>query len=196
MISSVKRRYKQIDFSKSVGIHLRFGDKRSTRWEVIYVTPPPAKYYNNALSKVRRKENILVFSDEIEVARKHLKDLRGNDHYMEGNKDYEDLYLMSMCHDFVCSTSTLSWWGAWLNNYGDGIIVTPKEWFRPGQVIRNDDLCCDGWIQLRTCRRIVDDYRIAVLSYMLKRSKKARGNSLKDIWLKLKSFFRTTQNEF
>jgi hypothetical protein len=164
-ISAVNEKYRHIDFSKSVGLHLRLGDMLNNHRYVI----APYRYYVKALSKVRAKENILVFSDEIETARKYLQGLKGNIIYMEDNKDYEDLYLFTQCHDFICSNSTLSWWGAWLNEYEEKIIVCPKEWIRPGCGVANDDLCCNGWVPLRTTVPVLDDYRIFRLRQRLKK---------------------------
>jgi hypothetical protein len=129
---------------------------------------------------VKYKEIILVFSDEIEKAKEYLKNIRGNLVYMEGNKNYEDLYLMTLCHDFICSISTLSWWGAWLINYPNKIVVTPKELIRPGHWMRNDDLCCKGWVSLRTCRYLFDDYRFI----------KAKRRTFRENLLSLKRFLK------
>ena len=155
MISSVREKYKHIDFSNSVGIHLRFGDiKRQLKYVNL-----SKFYYNKALSYINHRENILVFSDEIVTAKECLGDMGRNFIYIEDNTDYEDFYLMTLCHDFICSVSTFSWWGAWLNSYPDKTVVAPKEWIRPGSPIRNTDLCCRDWVILKTCRPIIDDYR-------------------------------------
>ncbi len=155
-ISSVKEKYKHIDFSKSVGLHLRFGDKK----KLPEYYNPSFEYYADALLRVKHKENILVFSDEIKIARKKLKGLKGNVIYVEGNKDYEDLYLMSLSHDFICSGSTFSWWGAWLNNYRDKTIVVPKEGlYRPDCKKKCIDYYCNGWLQIRALRKgMLDNY--------------------------------------
>lgn len=163
VVSAVRDRYKHIDFSKSTGMHLRFGDNKN---KVIYVIAP-SRYYKYGLEKVRHKENILIFSDEIGLAKKHLRKLKSKLIFVEGNDDYEDFYLMTLCHDFICSVSTFSWWPAWLNNYEDKIIVCPKEWTRPGCRVRSNDLYCDGWVSIKTCRYLLDEYHISLLRYYL-----------------------------
>lgn len=154
-VSRVKEKYRHIDFSKSVGIHLRLGDLKNNPMNRIRYYIPPCRYYKRALSRVEHIENILVFSDEIEDAKKHLNDIKGNIIYMERNRDYEDLYLMSLCHDFICSGSSFSWWGARLNNYTDKTIVAPKEGaFRPNSPIKNNDYWPTDWIKIKALGRI------------------------------------------
>ena len=70
--------------------------------------PANLAYYVKALSLVNHRENLLVFSDEIDRARGIAERLSGNIIYMDGNRAYEDLYLMSLCHDNICSNSTFS----------------------------------------------------------------------------------------
>jgi len=163
-VARVKEEYRHTDFSRSVGLHLRFGDKVSLPRAYCRHYFPAAGYYIRALSQVKHKENILVFSDEMDTARNRLKGLRGNIVYMEGNRDYEDLYLMTQCHDFICSPSTLSWWGAWLNPRQDKTIVAPTEGhLRPGCPIKNTGYWCDGWVNVKALNPIVDSYHVISL---------------------------------
>jgi hypothetical protein len=156
-VYAVREKYKHIDFSASTGMHLRFGDNKHQPHYII----APLMYYINALSRVRRKENILVFSDEMETAREFLKGRKERLVYVECNEYYEDFYLMTLCRDFISSLSTFSWWAAWLNKHDDKIIVCPREWLRPGFRTKNDDLCCSGWTCLSICRPIIGNYRVA-----------------------------------
>lgn len=155
VIGSVRAKYKNIDFSESAGIHLRFWENVS---DIKYYIASPS-YYSRALSLIKHKENVLVFSDEIDKARKYLKNINSNIIYVEGNRNYEDLYLMSQCHDFVCSISTLSWWGAWLNSYADKIIVAPMEGpTRPGCRLKNNEYWPNEWMKIKTLVPLWDDY--------------------------------------
>lgn len=101
---------------------------------------------------------MIVFSDEIENAKNILYPLKKKATFIEGNREYEDLYLMSQCHDFICSISTLSWWSAWLNTHEDKAIVAPVEWIRPGASIKNTGLQCEDWISLSIYRPIIGHY--------------------------------------
>ena len=43
---------------------------------------------------------------------------------------YVDLCLMTLCGGGIIANSSLSWWGAWLQN-DTGKIVVPDPWFGP-----------------------------------------------------------------
>lgn len=155
VLSRVREKYRHMDFSKAAGLHLRFGDMKHNP---MFVIVPPS-YYRRALSIVNPRGNILVFSDDSQTAKIHMGAIGRDFIYIQDNKDYEDLYLMSQCRDFVCSVSTLSWWGAWLNREPGKTIVTPREWIRPGHALKCPNLCCPGWVELKTCGFFWQDYR-------------------------------------
>ena len=106
------------------------------------------------------KKNIIinVFSDNIEKAESsfHFSDTI---HFFKNNEDYIDLWSMSLCTHNILSNSTLSWWGAYINNNKDKIIVYPEDILRLVNATIYKDLQLIGrktqhykkeWIALKT----------------------------------------------
>ena len=62
-----------------------------------------------------------AFSDDISFVRELFQDTE-NCVYVENNRDFEDLYLMSRCRHNIVANSTFSFWGAFLNESENQII--------------------------------------------------------------------------
>jgi hypothetical protein len=61
-----------------------------------------------------------------------------------------DLIGISECAGgHINSSSTFSWWGAWLNQNPSKIVITPKQWFMPGHGnLNTDDIIPESWIKM------------------------------------------------
>ena len=71
------------------------------------------------------------FSDDIEWCMENFK--HRNDCEFSGNSDeVSDLLEMSWCEHQICSPSTFSWWGGWLNKNENKKVIFPTFWFSPG----------------------------------------------------------------
>lgn len=121
-------------------LHVRRGD---------YVNQPQyhpvcsLDYYNNAIKITGGP--IIVMSDDIAWCKENID----ADIYLEGTSNVYDLYVMSQADNNIIANSSFSWWGAWLNNNHDKVVVSPKNWF--GEAYSNynmDDLRPESWIQL------------------------------------------------
>lgn len=97
-------------------------------------------YYKSAISFIKEKANpelYLVFSDEIAWCKEHLSDYFGYTKviYVDWNRgidSYRDMQLMSCCNHNIIANSSFSWWGAWLNQNPDKIVVSPSRWMNEG----------------------------------------------------------------
>jgi hypothetical protein len=109
----------------TVSVHIRRTDYRK-----IHMTLP-AIYYERAKRYIEEKiENpyYLIFTDDPAWVGKNLE--FKNSYLISGNtfQDYEELAIMSMCRNNIIANSTFSWWGAWLNQNPDKIVVAPRKW--------------------------------------------------------------------
>tara|TARA_R110000823_G_scaffold311775_1_gene437886 strand:- start:10938 stop:11678 length:741 start_codon:yes stop_codon:yes gene_type:complete len=105
-------------------------------------------YYNKAMAMIGKKR-FIIFSDDIPWCKDNLqaKDI----YFMEGEKDYVDLFLMSRCNNHIIANSSFSWWAAWLNKSNQKRVIAPENWFGPNLSINNTkDLIPESW-------EIIDD---------------------------------------
>jgi hypothetical protein len=128
IIADLKNIY--IDLLKnSLSIHVRRGDYLNLQ---DYHPCPSVEYYLNGIKKVeetKKIDHILVFSDDIRWCEEVLDDPRMV--FIKDQKDYEDLYLMSLCENNIIANSSFSWWSSWFNKNDNKIIIAPKTWFGP-----------------------------------------------------------------
>ena len=138
--------YRKLLENNSCAIHVRRGD---------YIDLPnhhpvlTVDYYKKAIASIHvdyPMTNFLVFSDDIDWCKGVFRGDRFT--FIEGEKDYIDLYIMSQCKNNIIANSTFSWWGAWLNKNKNKKIVAPKKWF--GSLISHNtkDLIPKEWIKV------------------------------------------------
>lgn len=139
----VKTKYTSILNQTTCSIHVRRGDYLK------YPNHHPAcdiSYYNNAISKMPNGTKFLVFSDDIQWCKDKFI---GDFEFIEGEQDVIDLYLMSLCNHNIIANSTFSWWGAWLNQNKNKLVIAPKIWFGPGKGdVNTNDILPENWVKI------------------------------------------------
>lgn len=126
----------------SAACHIRLGDYKALK--DFHTNLQETNYFKNAISSSRNK-NIVIFSDDLELAKTLELDTEKNLIYIQTNSDVEDLYLMSLFNEVIISNSTFSWWAAWLNNLSNCRIVYPNRWFGIKKNYDTKDLIPDHW---------------------------------------------------
>jgi len=91
-----------------------------------------ADYYRRAFRHIEEhvsEPKYIIFTDDIREAKKRYN-LPEDAYWIgeDGYADYEELILMSMCRHNIMAASTFSFWGAWLNQNEEKIVVAPKKW--------------------------------------------------------------------
>lgn len=150
------------DLKDPIFLHVRRGDPnlvdaRGFRWSYTQCSdqhpPQPIEYYEEALKLFPEDQEVIIVSDSPEwVLEQELFEpdrfyiSTPEEKYSDGSyTPYADLCLMSLCSGGIIANSSLSWWGAWLQN-GKEKVIGPKMWFGPAYADNNTtDLYCEGW---------------------------------------------------
>ena len=138
------------EFVDNVGdvifLHVRRGNSnlvgnRGEKWsyQMLQDYHPLMKkeYYLQALSHFDESKKVIVLSDTIDWCKK--QDWLQDDRFLFSDSSYEvfddgasvpyiDLCLMSLCSGGIIANSSMSWWGAWLQN-DRGKVVAPYPWY-------------------------------------------------------------------
>jgi len=137
----------------SVAIHVRRGDYVSNKHASKFHGLMSADYYQQALKQITKKAGPVrcyVFSDDIDWCRKNLK-LDPDTIYVSGNgpdRGCEDIYLMQRCRHNIIANSSFSWWGGWLNDNPDKIVIAPKRWFHNKESNDETEIVPTDWIRI------------------------------------------------
>ena len=111
----------------SVSIHVRRGDYLNFK----NIAVLDVDYYVTAVEHIRKnveKPNFFIFSDDLEWCKNSLGFLDNCIYVDRTQTEIEDLKLMSFCRHNIIANSSFSWWGAWLNQNPNKIVIAPKGW--------------------------------------------------------------------
>ena len=145
---------KQIQEQNSLCVQVRRGD---------YVTSPvyskilgtmPVEYLKKGFDLLQSKttiDHIYFFSDDINWCKENLK-FPVTSTYVEDEfpelKSGTYLHLMSLCKHFIIPNSSFGWWGAWLGNHKNKIVIAPQQWYKDTSY-NSEDIVPENWIKLK-----------------------------------------------
>lgn len=141
-----------IEGSTAVALHVRFfNDPGQTAQSQQVIS-----YYQKAIALIQQQVAspvFFIFSDQPDKAIDILTLGSTATHVVDHNRGdanaHYDIWLMSQCQHFITANSTFSWWGAWLGEKPDSIVVSPvfteadafMAWGLP-------DLVPDRWVSI------------------------------------------------
>lgn len=137
----------KIQSCNSVSLHVRRGDYLNSKNAPMHGNICTPVYYENAITYIKEHVNnpkFFIFTDDVKWIREHYQD---EENYVivdqnHGESSFRDMQLMSLCQHNITANSSFSWWGAWLNQNKDKIVITPPKWFN---LAETPDIWCDGW---------------------------------------------------
>jgi glycosyltransferase involved in cell wall biosynthesis len=139
----IRKKYSNLLDHNTTSIHVRRGD---------YLDFPDhhtvlgTDYYEKAIQILPKSDFYLVFSDDIPWCKENFKGEKFV--FIENERDYVELYLMSLCSNNIIANSSFSWWGAWLNPNNDKKVVAPNKWFGSKIGEKIEDIIPNTWIKI------------------------------------------------
>lgn len=123
----------RIESGNAVSVHVRRGDRVSDPRLAGLLGACPVAYYRRAWRLIRERVRdplFIVFADDPAWARGQLTFLDPVKFVSDpGHRpDHDDLWLMTQCRHHVIANSAFSWWGAWLSDAADKVVVAPDRW--------------------------------------------------------------------
>lgn len=142
--NQLSKKYPFVNNYQCTSIHVRRGDYVNFS---SFHPPLSMTYYNNAIESLNPYTDFFViFSDDVEWCKNNF--VGDKFIFIENEKDYLEMILMTMCKNHIIANSSFSWWGAWLNNYYNKKIIGPKEWFGSSISHNTNDIIPITWTKL------------------------------------------------
>lgn len=130
----------------SIFIHFRMkwiikndGQLESNEFHII----PMDKFYDRVLDKLKGLGLTDIKTYIFTESEKHMRESHGNilgqlpNHQVVYEDEIDSLYMMSLTkYGGVCSNSSFSWWGCYLNESPDKLSIMPDKWVNRNWIIK------------------------------------------------------------
>lgn len=136
----------EIKNCNSVAIHIRRGEYK----DLEHFGTCSIEYYQNAIDEISsRVENpkFFVFTEDHEWVKNNIDIPFPYKHIHFERKKHspaggyaELLKILSLCKHFIIANSTFSWWGSWLSENKNKIIIAPTPWFQNRTMLYPDTI--------------------------------------------------------
>jgi hypothetical protein len=136
-------KYSHLLNDNTVAVHVRRGDyvKNQGNHAVL-----PLSYYEKAFGHFDKNSLFVFFSDDIEYCKQTFK--MANQVFIENEKDYVEIFLISQMKHCITANSSFSWWGGWLNQNVNKIVIGPSLWFGPNIRHNTNDVIPESWVKV------------------------------------------------
>ena len=126
-------------------IHVRRGDFLNIYYHYIDLT----NYFLKAIKYVTNVNTdctFYIFSNDIEYCKKcNLFNDLNKFTFVDDLNELESIKLMSMCqYGGICSNSSYSWWGAYLNESPNKLMICPNKWCNDTETLKHVDIYPKG----------------------------------------------------
>jgi hypothetical protein len=155
--SKLKHKYSNYFRYKTISLHFRLAGDRQNPQTQKFHKDLSCDYYNESINLLLKQKKIssksvkiLLFSDNIKLAKERLGNLNYNIIPIKNNNCIEDFINMSICNYNIVGNSTFSWWSAYMNKNKDNMVVAPKNNFVGPKYSHFDlkDLFPNDWVTL------------------------------------------------
>ena len=142
----------KISDSESIAIHIRRGDYIKNPTINQFHGTCSLEYYKKAAELIASKvtnAKFFLFTDDPNFVKDNFGFLPNTTLVSDSNRsDIDELNLMHSCKHFIIANSTFSWWGAWLSQHPEKIVVAPKQWFKNVETNKKCKIIPKDWTRI------------------------------------------------
>jgi flagellar assembly factor FliW len=145
-VMDIFKKTKEMD---CIAVHFRRGEDQLNKSKY---GVPSLEYYKEALKTIVesgiQNPHVIIFTNDPEWVKDNFTPTMSHEYAVDlGLTDFQELALMSYCNHFIVANSTFSWWGAWLGNAENKIVIAPNRCLRSGNY-DTSGIYSEKWIKL------------------------------------------------